>query len=69
MKLRFLKTTGTLEYIEECYPKWLRIFPPFKEKSVSYTYNKTVLQYLENGKWIEVPIIEIDEIENLGVNE
>jgi len=44
-------------------------FPPFKEKSVSYTYNKTVLQYLENGKWIGVPIIEIDEIENLGVNE
>ena len=40
---------------------WLRVIPPFRDKEITYTRMSYKLQSLENGKWIDVPTIEVKE--------
>jgi hypothetical protein len=68
MKLRYLKTYRKVKQIETCesLPKmlqWMRILPFFRDNEVTYVRLMYKLQYLENGKWIDVPIIEVIENE------
>jgi hypothetical protein len=68
MKLRYLKTEKKVKGIEtfESLPKplqWMRVLPFFKDKEITYTRMSYKLQCLENGKWIDVPTIEIKEDE------
>lgn len=67
MKLRYLKTTKTFKEIEprKSLPKllqWLRILSFFRDKEITYIRMTHKLQSLENGKWIDVPTIEINEV-------
>jgi hypothetical protein len=66
MKLRYLKTEKKVKGIETCeslpkFLQWMRVLPFFKDREITYTRLLWKLQYLENGKWIDVPIIPIVE--------
>jgi hypothetical protein len=61
MKLRFLKKYKNVKYLETC--GWMKILPFFKDKEVTYTSYTYTLQVLDNGKWIDVPTVVIDERE------
>jgi hypothetical protein len=69
MKLRYLKTEKKVKGIETCesmpkFLQWMRVLPFFRDKEITYVRCNIKLQYLENGKWIDVPIIPIVENEN-----
>jgi hypothetical protein len=66
MRLRYLKTERKVKAVETCesLPKflhWMRILPFFRDKEITYTRMSYKLQCLENGKWIDVPTIEMVE--------
>ena len=59
MKLRYLKKYGTFTRVETY--GWMKFLPLCKDKEITCTSCKYVLQYLENEEWIDVPTIVIDE--------
>jgi hypothetical protein len=66
MKLRYLKTERKVNAVETCeslpkFLQWMRVLPFFRDKEITYTRMSYKLQYLENGKWIDVSTIEIKE--------
>jgi hypothetical protein len=66
MRLRYLKTERKVKAVETCeslpkFLQWMRVLPLFKDKEITYTRMSYKLQYLENGKWIDVPTIEMVE--------
>lgn len=64
MKLRFLKQVTKKKVIEPNYdvPKWIR--PLFGQKEVTLVNYKNTLQVLDNGKWIDVPTVLIEDEQN-----
>jgi hypothetical protein len=66
MKLRYLKTERKVNAVETCeslpkFLQWMRVLPFFRDSEVTYTRMSYKLQCLENGKWIDVPTIEMVE--------
>jgi predicted acetyltransferase len=62
MKLRFLRTKKEKTYVVDYgWMNFLNFLFFFEDKKFTRSYCETTLQVLENGKWIDVPIIDVDE--------
>ena len=61
MKLRYLKKYETFKRIETY--GWIKFLPFCKDKEITCTSYVYKLQVLENGEWIDVPTVVIDEKE------